>query len=451
MKPKSIVLREFGIICCGTENNTIDRAYLPQKQFEQLEKFVLANQREEPEFGQLMTISVMRGYGKVFKTQNYVGVITLKDGTTIEILPKISSVSYDYDEEKTKGEMRKLLVRMLRSLRSVPYKSTRSSKIDAEKLPLFEIFVRMFLDEVFFIVRKGLKSGYETIRGNEKFYKGKMLFGEQVKYNRIHKERFFIEYDEYNANRAENKLLKSTLLLLERKSVSAVNQADIRNLLVLFSEIFPSKDYEKDFSVSCLERSTQYYRGALDWCKIFLAGKSFLSFKGEEYASALLFPMERLFQDYVAKEICRVLMPRGWAVSTQESARYLFDDPLKFKLRPDIVVRKDGKTYIFDTKWKLLCDDATKNFCISQGDMYQMYAYHKKYESGNETVCGVYLLYPQFNENLLGFKYSSVKDKVNVKIRFIDLMNIGKKLGSGETLDDVLTDSIWCRTVSIKE
>lgn len=58
-------------------------------------------------------------------------------------------------EEKTKGEMRKLLVRMLRSLRSVPYKSTQSSKIDAEKLPLFEIFVRMFLDEVFFIVRNG--------------------------------------------------------------------------------------------------------------------------------------------------------------------------------------------------------------------------------------------------------------------------------------------------------
>ena len=72
----------------------------------------------------------------------------------------------------------------------------------------------------------------------------------------IHKERFFIEYDEFNANRAENKLLKSTLLLLARKSVSAANQADIRNLLVLFSEISPSKDYEKDFSVSCLERST---------------------------------------------------------------------------------------------------------------------------------------------------------------------------------------------------
>ena len=450
MKPRSIVLREFGLISCREGTNTIDRAYLPQKQFGQLENFVLANQQENPEFGQLMTVSVMRGYGKVIKAQNYVGVITLKDGTTIEILPKISSVSYD--EEKTKGEMRKLLVRMLRSLRSVPYKSTQSSKIDAEKLPLFEIFVRMFLDEVFFIVRKGLKCGYETIRGNEKFYKGKMLFAEQIKYNSIHKERFFVEYDEFNVNRPENKLLKSTLLFLSRKSTSAVNQADIRTLLVLFSEVEPSQIHEKDFTLSCIERSTQYYRGALGWCRIFLAGKSFLSFKGEEYAFALLFPMERLFQDYVAMEIRNVLLPRGWSVSTQESALFLFDNSQKFRLRPDIVVRKGGETYIFDTKWKLLCNDATKNYSISQGDMYQMYAYHKKYESEkNETVCGVYLLYPQFDENFVGLKYSSVKDKVNVKVRFIDLMNIGKKPGFGETLEDALTNSIWCKTVDIKK
>ena len=420
MKPRSIVLREFGLISSREGTNTIDRAYLPPKQFEQLENFVLANQQENSEFGQLMTVSVMRGYGKVIKAQNYVGVITLKDGTTIEILPKISSVSYD--EEKTKGEMRKLLVRMLRSLRSVPYKSTQSSKIDAEKLPLFEIFVRMFLDEVFFIVRKGLKCGYETIRGNEKFYKGKMLFGEQIKYNSIHKERFFIEYDEFNANRAENKLLKSTLLLLARKSVSAANQADIRNLLVLFSEISPSKDYEKDFSVSCLECSTQYYRGALDWCKIFLAGKSFLSFRGEEYASALLFPMERLFQDYVAKEIRNVLSPRGWYVSAQESALYLFDNPRKFKLRPDIVVRKGEKTYILDTKWKLLGNDPSQNYKISQSDMYQMYVYYKKYEAKNERVKGVYMLYPKTeNPSAIPDHYQCSEDGVNVKICFIDL------------------------------
>lgn len=64
MSTQSITLCEFGTISAGSGEQTVDHAYLPQKQFEQLENFVLANQREEPEFGQLMTVSVMRGYGR---------------------------------------------------------------------------------------------------------------------------------------------------------------------------------------------------------------------------------------------------------------------------------------------------------------------------------------------------------------------------------------------------
>ena len=70
MSTQSITLCEFGTISAGSGEQTVDHAYLPQKQFEQLEKFVLANQREEPEFGQLMTVSFQRGYGKVIKAQN---------------------------------------------------------------------------------------------------------------------------------------------------------------------------------------------------------------------------------------------------------------------------------------------------------------------------------------------------------------------------------------------
>lgn len=66
MSTQSITLCEFGTISAGSGEQTVDHAYLPQKQFEQLENFVLANQREEPEFGQLMTVSVMRGYCHTF-------------------------------------------------------------------------------------------------------------------------------------------------------------------------------------------------------------------------------------------------------------------------------------------------------------------------------------------------------------------------------------------------
>jgi 5-methylcytosine-specific restriction enzyme subunit McrC len=71
-----------------------------------------------------------------------------------------------------------------------------------------------------------------------------------------------------------------------------------------------------------------------------------------------------------------------------------------------------------DTKWKIL-SDAKANYGISQADMYQMYAYQKKYSSENVT-----LLYPK-TENIsredIGF---SSDDGVIVRVRFVDLFDI---------------------------
>ena len=37
---------------------------------------------------------------------------------------------------------------MLKTLRDSPYKSVQTTKVDVEKMTLFEIFIRMFVDEV---------------------------------------------------------------------------------------------------------------------------------------------------------------------------------------------------------------------------------------------------------------------------------------------------------------
>lgn len=72
---------------------------------------------------------------------------------------------------------------------------------------------------------------------------------------------------------------------------------------------------------------------------------------------------------------------------------------------------------MMDTKWKLLSDNA-RNHGISQSDMYQMYAYSKKYDSD----C-IVLLYPHSdNVSISEFRYTS-DDNVNVDVSFIDLRN----------------------------
>lgn len=51
-------------------------------------------------------------------------------------------------------------------------------------------------------------------------FKGKMLFSKQIRHNFIHKEKSYVEYDIFNVNKAENKLIKATLQYLYKTSSS---------------------------------------------------------------------------------------------------------------------------------------------------------------------------------------------------------------------------------------
>lgn len=393
---------------------------LPPATFEQLENFILsnttANNAQSTDALELMSISVKRGIGKIITAKNYIGVLTFNDGTAIEILPKIVSTVPEHSQRA-----KKLVVDMLRSLTNVSYKSLQVTNVDIEKMPLLDIFIRMFLDEVFRLVKHGLRSSYETIAENRSFFKGKILFSEQLKHNFSHKERTFTEFDEFTPNCPENRLVKSTLMLLYKQTHSSRNKTDIKTLLAAFDNVPSSTDYTGDFS-----KAGKSYGTLLLWCQIFLTGKSFTSFSGSGVAFALLFPMETLFERYAAVQLKKVLPAEEFLISIQDKTHYLFLSPSKkFLLRPDIVITRkcDNAIFICDTKWKLLSSH-TANLGISQADMYQMFAYQKKYNAKNITM-----LYPMTDQTTSanGIQFDS-GDGVIVRVSFIDLFDIKNSL-----------------------
>lgn len=226
-------------------------------------------------------------------------------------------------------------------------------------------------------------------------------------------------------------MLKATLEYLYKRTTSSKNKKDIKNLLASFSTVSTSTNFEKDFSKVIKDRNTKDYEMALTWCQVFLRGKSFTSFAGSEVAVALLFPMETLFESYVAAKLRKVLDPKEYKVTTQAKGKFLFNELNgskwnRFQLRPDIVVERieDKKLFIMDTKWKVLSSElSSQNYGISQSDMYQMYAYHKKYDAENVT-----LIYPKTDkmaEEKLTYKGI---DQVTIRVAFVDLMEVEESL-----------------------
>lgn len=432
-----IKIKEYSAFRVGERNGEYDGHYttLTEKAFNTLEQFVLNCKNDKNEAVEVMNISARRGIGKIISAKNYVGVITMANGTTIEILPKIYSAEH-MDKENEEKKSKEILIKMLRTLYNMPSITLQSTNIDTAKMPLLEIFIRMFIDEVLNIVRSGLKSSYETLEENATFFKGKLKFAEHIRRNFIHRERNYISYDAFTVNRPENRILKTTLQFLYLHTRSSKNKTDIKNILPIFEEVDFSVDYKNDFAKITPDRNTKGYSVALEWAKVFLSGKSFTSFSGSEIALALLFPMDKLFECYIASLVKKDKVTSNYNVSTQHTGHYLFDEPKKtFRIRPDIVViskSKPDNKFVFDTKWKIL-DKSSNNYGISQGDMYQMYVYQKKYVANSVT-----LLYPLSHSVSRDEKirYTTENGNVIVTVKFIDLLKAKEDVN--KILSDVL-------------
>ncbi|NCB55043.1 MAG: restriction endonuclease [Epsilonproteobacteria bacterium] len=371
-----MILKEFESLQCKDEAKP---HFIKEETFLALEKFVLDNE----ESAQYLKITTKKGLGKVLQAQNYVGLIQTKDGTTIEILPKIQNI----EEDKAK----EILIKMLKTLKKSPFKNVNTAHLKSTKMPLLEIFITMFLEELAVLVRKGIKSDYITKEENLPFLKGKLKVGEQIKKNSIHKERFYVEYQEFLSDRAENRLIKTTLHYLYKKSHATKNQQRIREFLFVFDEISLCKDIKNDFLHVKPNRQMKEYEQILLWCKTFLLENAFSPHKGDDIAFALLFDMNLLFESYVGA----YLKKKGLHVSLQDTTHHLAyeNDHGRFRLKPDILIYDKDELLIADTKWKILSEDKAHEG-IAQSDMYQLYAYGTKYKNCKK----MYLIYPKTSE-----------------------------------------------------
>jgi len=317
-------------------------------------------------------------YPDGIKFNQYVGTIQAGN-VTIEILPKADK------EEKDKNKWRQVLLKMLRECRFIQVDHPELAHLQLQANSILDAYFLLFLHEVEKLLHSGLIKKYRRKEGNSMSLKGKLLFHRQLNINITHQERFYVQYSVYDREHIIHQILYTTLKLISRIAPSTVICGRANRLLLEFPEMKSVKHVnERTFKRIVLDRKSLVYTQSLLISKMLLLNYRPDITGGEQHILAMLFDMNKLWEEYVYRQLLKV--NPAWNIARQNQFEFWEpgnNDPKH--LRPDIIIEnhKDGKVVI-DTKWKLVDDEYP-----SDADLQQMFAYAHYVESHI-----LFLLYP---------------------------------------------------------
>ena len=398
-----------------------------KKLYSKLKKYIENNNLEDGyEFFKITKDSII--------PQNFVGTIPLDD-IQIEILPKIPLVENDIEAEKNR------FLEILENINYFKAKFLNNSKIAITDTSILEIFIHLFIKEVEEIIEKGLLYRYINKSENINIFKGKLDISNHIRYNFLHKEKFFMKFDEFSINSLENSIIKLTIQKLKKISVNSKNKDNLNKISHHLESISILPNSIESLKYITFDRTNDYYKNAIQWAKIFLNNQSSSIFSiTNGKVATMLFPMETIFENYIGNKLISIIKEKSYEdliIKVQDNSCSVFstttlnDTKINniFKIKPDIIIKNKNSKEIFilDTKWKIL-NKLDNKFKISTEDIYQILSYVKIYSNKYKdtyTCEKAYLIYPSTNITSNNF---SAKDKLIFKtdnfelnICFIDL------------------------------
>jgi 5-methylcytosine-specific restriction enzyme subunit McrC len=304
---------------------------------------------------------------------------------------------------------RKLLARMLETALDLPPRITDAADLRLFEHPLVEWVMRRFLLALDHVVQRGLRSDYLRVEEEQPFLRGQLDVVRHMRAPPGRAHHFQIRHDVFVVDRPENRLLKSALLRVRDAAREPDNWRLANELAHRLEEVPHSTDVSGDFRRWRSDRLMAHYQPVRPWCELVLGQHMPMALLGDTQGLSLLFPMEKLFERYVAAHLRRRL-PAGLRLTEQLTRRSLCEHDGKpfFQLRPDLLIEGQGRTLVLDTKWKRI--DSTKRdkcYDLSQSDFYQLYAYGHTYMNGTGDMAMIYPSTAAFDDHLLPFRFNA--------------------------------------------
>jgi len=321
---------------------------------------------------------------------NYVGVIETPCGTRLEILPK------HFEEEDCIEKSRALLLKMMRTAFDLRTREVGEAHLQLFNAPLSEWVMQQFLQALDHLIKRGVRFEYKRIEEEERFLRGQLNRVKQIRQRPERQHYFEIRHDIFSPDRPENRLLKLALERVCKSTQTPSNWRLAHELRSLLAEVPTSNDVRGDFENWRSDRLMTHYRHARPWCELILNRQMPTAVAGGWQGISLLFPMEKLFERYVAARLRKVLASEA-EMRTRPRNQYLcsHDGGRMFRLEPDMLIESGKSRWVLDTKWKLIdSSDKGNKYGLQESDFYQLFAYGNTYLRGYD-VGKLVLIYPK--------------------------------------------------------
>lgn len=349
---------------------------------------LLASARAHP-LGGTDGTEILCDHHSFLRARQMVGVIAGR-GCSLEILPKV-----DPEEVNERAvTVRQRLVHMLDVALGLDLSIGGSTAMAHQAGSLLEIFIRTFADRLMAEVRRGLPRHYRAHEEDLRALRGRLDVARQFTVHAVRPDRLACRFDALDVDTPLLRVMKACVLLLARHARRADTQRKLAELRFLLADVSDVQRGALPWRQVRIDRASGRWRSLLDLARLLLGTRW-----QETHADArspdgitLLFPMNDLFERYIAAQLRRALASTALEIVAQGGFRYCLgpwrDGELvagdSYPTRPDILVKRgDRVVAVLDTKWKHLSKG------VSHTDIYQMIAYARLYSCRR-----LILLYP---------------------------------------------------------
>jgi 5-methylcytosine-specific restriction enzyme subunit McrC len=333
--------------------------------------------------------------GNKAKSKNYVGFFQ-NDDTYLVIHPKIFK-SLSLNTESNELILRHLFFWFDYCRRwRFPVSNLNSELLTNINLP--ELFIKLIANRFYQVIEAQPLLLYTEVPEALLVPKGRINFNRYVNdhFRKGNQQILACDHELLLFDNPFNQTIKFVIRSLQIKTRLSETQRMLDMVLFLLDEVTDRECTSELLDAMTINPFFSDYENVRNLCKMVLNQQMYSQSKADQSQWSLLFPMEYIFEDFIAGFI-EQHFSKEWKIEYQKSDMYLTSEEI-FQMQHDIFLTFKALPHIqiiIDTKYKLRGSNfkQDKKKGIAQDDLYQMISY--AFRRGCKNVL---LLYPNESE-----------------------------------------------------